>query len=486
MLLSLKKVFLNPFYLKIYFIVITLLAEIPLISYIFVPIIKFGLIWALAILIYDLIFERRSLKAKNIGLMILFIIVYTVTIILNYETALKSTLLDYFYVIALFLVLYPVQKSPQIGDESKIKEIEILNYIIICMVTIMALVGLSMFAFQYKSTVFYNEIYQVGFVSNRLTGIFRIPTYQTCAIALICAICQLAILKSKQTGKARTITVLLIISIVINYLHISLAFARGIIIGLSVFIVVVLFFVFRDKLKMKSKVLKICTAGVIALMISAVFFCSFLLTRAAGLSIQKTLASEETETTNVGTENMEDIFSFDRDDIPDNYGAFTGRTNIWEVAIKDFSKNPLFGVGPYYYGSNDTIVESIGERLGSFQNVYVQALSANGALGFTALMMIFVLSVVLILKYLIKSSNLAKNYNLYTVMFGLLAFILTVNIIETSILYLQKNSGFVFWIYLGYLIAFVRDDRVSLFDKPVAALDNRITIWLGRNRKETK
>ena len=58
---------------------------------------------------------------------------------------------------------------------------------------------------------------------------------------------------------------------------------------------------------------------------------------------------------------------------------------------------------------------------------------------------------------------------------GLMAFLVLINVVDTTLLFMIKHSGFVFWIYLGYGVRLWQDREPSKVDRPLRTLD----AWLG-------
>lgn len=69
----------------------------------------------------------------------------------------------------------------------------------------------------------------------------------------------------------------------------------------------------------------------------------------------------------------------------DNLTSLSGRTQIWEVALREWSSNPIFGYGPEVWGQ--TYRTQIGMPFAfSAHNQFLQTLSMAGALGLASLL----------------------------------------------------------------------------------------------------
>ncbi len=465
----LKKAAGSSFGVKLYFVVITGLAEVPYLSYYFVSAIKYGLIWAMYILVVDFFTERRFMKSKNIALFVFMLLSYFVTIVLNYKVALGPNLLNYCYMVLIFFVLYPSSSTILEKDHAK-RQMRILGYVLVITITAMSIVGLAMFFAQFMSTAEYNGvIHPVGFAEGRLTGIYRNAIYPTAAIGVIVAVMQMVLLKLADS-KQKWRTALLSVSIVINLWHVVLSDARGNAVGLMAFLALFSLLVLLKKLREKPKVkaaFRVIISLAIAVALSAGLYYGISLARTASAYIPSLVSDEES-----GKDIIEQI-EMERPDAPDAYGVLTGRTLYWEFAMQEVPKNPLFGTGPFYHSTQDTKVEGLQEKFSHFHNVYIQSLVALGLVGFIPFVLIIALSLWLIIRLLIKNKN-EKEYTLFAALFGLLAFLLTINLNDTTILLIIKQSGFVFWIYLGYAMTFADDRKPCVLNKPFIALDNKL------------
>ena len=65
--------------------------------------------------------------------------------------------------------------------------------------------------------------------------------------------------------------------------------------------------------------------------------------------------------------------------------TFTGRTGIWEVALREWQRNPIFGYGPEIWGPRFRAEYGVPHAF-SAHNQFMQTLSAAGTLGFVALL----------------------------------------------------------------------------------------------------
>jgi O-antigen ligase len=68
-----------------------------------------------------------------------------------------------------------------------------------------------------------------------------------------------------------------------------------------------------------------------------------------------------------------------------NTTSLSGRTGIWEVAVREWLRNPLFGYGPAIWGP-DFRTEIGMQYAVSAHNQFLQTLSSAGTLGFLALL----------------------------------------------------------------------------------------------------
>ena len=464
-----KKVFDN-FYCKLFFIIIPFLNEISyLIPYVN-PIMKLGLVLAAIYLVYDFFTRRETLKMNHITLMVLFLFAMGMGILLNMKVpAFKMNVIEFLYTGCSLLVLFQVSSDKTQKDIYR--EMTAINYILVSMITIAGIISLVLCFAKIQTTFVYHDYeYPVGMYNGRLVGIFRNSIYPTATIGIIAAMVQLCINRIYYEHKKNVINRLLIASGIINFMVFSLQASKGLLIGLfsSVFFVFLMYWykccACRPKrlLRLSDKkrlLIAIPASGVMA----GITYCVMWLFRTINtyimLAFNMFFDHSKLEQGLLNTQEY-----FDRH-VSDAYGALTGRPYVWKTGITHFMQQPLFGYGPYTLANTIHPYEGSTEQLSHFHNIFVQTLVSTGSVGFIAFCALVVSMGAGLLKSL-WTDNKRKDYMILVLASSMLIFLIVINMADTTILFMTKHSGFVFFIYLGYILALTGSDKKHRIDRP--------------------
>lgn len=467
---------LEPLYIRIFFVIVPFLAEIPLIMTYTVPLQKIGLAWAALYLVYDLFTCRRMLKARYVTLIVPFIALMGLTVLLNYQTMLRSNVINWMYTVAVLLVLYPVDNSR--SKEDRLREMSVLNGLLCVLTLCTAAVSLWMFITQYGGSVTYNGYaHPLGFNEGRLTGVFRNANYPTSVIGIFAGWMQLRINRTLNVSARKAKATFLWVSMALNFIFLCLTYSKGLLIGLMVGVFVVVFF---DALRIggRKEALRrhaVCRVGG-AVLAAAVFlgvtYGAGLVTREVSAYIPPVYAVLMQEQGADGTDpNAPGIGDKveGRPDVSDEYGPLTGRLQIWEQGLKYFAQKPLLGYGAYSL-ANGIQLENSTEQLNHFHNFYIHSLISTGILGTALLFAFLVLLLITCLRHAFQA-QLQPEHPAFVVILAMLIFLLVINLLDVTILFMDKHSGYIFFIYFGYAMALVRPEKPWKGDAPARALD---------------
>lgn len=471
---KLKKIFLNSFVIKLSFIVMFFLNEIPIIMKYTNPLLKYFLLWAAIYLIYDFIFFRNALKTKKFFWLLAFLLSYTISILINYKTNLRMNIIDYFYIVTLMLAIYPNSTNEFNFKEKIIKEIYYINYTMIFLTSSVALISIIMFIFQYDSYVVYDCKYPIGFVSNRLNGLYRNAIYPTSGIGLILAIVQIFILSKYKKISKKNITVLFI-CIALNFIFICLANSRGNFVALSCSIFFLVFLWIYNKYIIKENTAKIkgCFVAIFLATLSVVFIFGAISATRYVLSFLPSIESNILEIEH-NVDDKKDINKIDlnRGDVPEHYGALTGRPYLWKYGIERFFEKPIFGYGAYTLSGQIGIPNSK-EVFPHFHNFFIHTLVSSGLIGFIIIFYFLASLAIFILKYFIKKPY-DDNYLICAGIYCLMIFLIVINLADTTILFMMKQSSFIFFTYLGYLVVLTDDGDIKKTDKIILNMNDSL------------
>ena len=180
----------NNILCKLFFIVIPLLNEIPVLTPVFNPFMKVGILIGLLFIFTDLFRGRTILKTAGIVPAALLVIFVLIGSLLHFQSEqFKMNLIELCYIAISFFVLYPVSNS--LNREKLFGEITLINCAFVGLVTAASVISLILFFLKVNASyIFNNYEYHLGVFNGRLVGIFRNSIYPTATIAMFCAVIQ--------------------------------------------------------------------------------------------------------------------------------------------------------------------------------------------------------------------------------------------------------------------------------------------------------
>lgn len=154
------------------------------------------------------------------------------------------------------------------------------------------------------------------------------------------------------------------------------------------------------------------------------------------------------------------FFELDKNNIRD----FTsGRSSLWTSASIVIKEHSLTGVG------NSQLVEAVkgaretddlpGLEVGGLHNIYVQIAAVNGIVS----LLLFLAFIGTILMFIIQHLDklLRKEKFQMTTLTSLIVGILSVNLFESTLIYIVSFISMIFWIYLGYLVSILDNKNID-------------------------
>lgn len=463
LLKTVKHTLFNIFYFKVVLLILscaTLLVPIRDISF---RLMFITLIWGAVLALYDLFTQRRFLTAKRSLWLIIFMACFAVAVVLNFRNSLNLNVASWGYTFLALFILYPNHVQDK---ERAIHEMSVLNYIYIAITAVLSTLSFGMYAIQYVSrTQVGDAIYVVGWDQNRLFGLYSNTGLMMTAIGLAIIVIQTQINRYRNQTTPRGIRAFLGYTAVINFLCMTLENALGAFISLAAFVLVYIFFQWRQKgLDAQAPVSKTYLRAVVASVCSLVILFS-------GIYLTRQVLSYVPSVTEyakhlIGSEPVDhppEIKPGDIErEIPEGYSWGTGRADIWKFGIDQFIKKPLFGYGPNSHRQYKVV--DIGLR--HFHNLIIQCLVSVGIFGSIAVLFFLAATAWELLSKVWKRQYIEPKH--YRIVVALLAFLmmLAVNsMAEVTLLFLQRPSMFMFWYYLGYIMVLTRDDKVLRSDK---------------------
>lgn len=469
----------NSFYCKLFFIILPFLNEIPLLTNYTVSFLKLGIVWGGLYLLYDLFHERNTLKAPGIVPMTVLILAMTIGSAMHWQSALlKMNIIEILYTIITVGVLYP---SPSKGKEYQ--EMSVINSIFVTLVTVASLISVIMFFTKTQIEVEINGyLYRLGVFNGRLVGVYRNSIYPTALLGMFCAFIQLLI--NKTVLNTKKYNKLLIAAIAVNAVAVILQNSKGLFIGFLGSAAVFGFFAAYRILYQKSrtKIPGRIGASAVASGLSAGAGIGVLaLLRKVNvlllnlIELIKNRFAEEPVSAEQIAQNVE---SFVQREVSTEYGALTGRPYVWKSGLKWTLQQPLFGYGPYTLANDIHPYEGSTEQLSHFHNVFVQALASGGIIGFAGFAYFTVCCICRLARTLFTDCK-RRDYLPFLMICTMLSALLIINMADTTILFMTKQSGYLFFIFLGYAMSLSGENRQFRIDRPAQWLAGHLS---GKNR----
>ena len=473
---------------KIFFVTLPLLNEIPVLMPYLNSVVKLGLVLAVLYLAADMITNRQTLRMHFIVPIAVFLFALLMSCLLNIRSPLSSmNIISLFYTVATMLVLFPVSRRKT--EDQVRKEFSIINLFLAVSITAISAVSLAMFFAKIQIVYTFNSyVYRLGFNSGRLVGLLRNSIYPTFVIGFFCCLIQL-LLNREWGKKSKTADILLLIAALVNFLAFVLQQSKGLRIGFycsAVMVGLVAAYQYPPSMLTRHRRLHpaLRCGGCIAAggILSTVAY--GLVEAVHSLSKTIVICLSITQSDDVGDDRQEIIEDvtdyFERDEISDKYGAMTGRPNVWGEGLSYFLKKPFFGYGTHTLANDVHPYEGSKEQLTHFHNVFIHTLVSCGIVGFIPFIIIVALSAVRILKALF-APVIRKGFLVFMVSAAMIVFLFVINMADTTILYMMKHSGYVFFIYLGYILHYCGGES-SRLDKPAEMLAD----WLDARRNHAE
>ena len=451
----------NVFYFKVVlliFLIPTLLA--PAVSFNY-KILFVMLAWGALLCVYDLFTKRNFLRAPGMLWLLAFLLTFLVTVLLNYQTNFTGNFTGWCYTVIALLLIYPDHTG---GDRTRVaKEIFVLNNVFIGMTAILSTISFGMFVCQYSQVLTYGgNKYYIGWCQNRLFGLYKNTGYMTSAIGLALITIQFTVMKVRNCGSSRRYKAFLIYTAAVNFLSMCLENAKGAFISLAAFAAVFGFFCAIRHFASKGlvKVRSFLISGVIGALSAALLLgCIYSLRPLLAYipAVYETIISED-----VTFDDLDELGQMDIDrDIPDSYGALTGRPTIWKFGIAQFLEKPLFGYGANSH--NQYKIVDIG--LSHFHNLIVQSLVSVGIIGSLFIGIFFIKRLIKSLAAIWKRRADDDSYMpLIMAIFSMLVMFLVNSMAEVTVLFVTRFTMFLFWMMLGYMTTLLSCDNKAKED----------------------
>lgn len=442
----------NPFYVKLVFIIVGLLTSVPFIYQQIEGGIKIILIWSAATLIYIAIKNWKYLVKLEYILLILFVVSYIGTILVNFgKNTIDEIMLLAYTGIFLFLLTY-IDKTK--SKEEVKREICVIFFTIIIITFLYSLICLVMFCFSIEGVFLYRDIeFPYGMWEGRLWGLYN-PN--TGAVLSYISLISTFLLGKYGLNINSIYRKVLNVNVVVQICYFVLAQSRGGLYAFLTYVVVYCFFIVKNNessKKLKKRILRRCIVAYCAL--SVIMFSDDIILE--GLSYIPeciyvvTHPDTSWEKQNLKREEKEDSIE----------SQTTGRSDFWKLGIEIYKDNLIVGVGQ----------RSISEEMektfskewydaskgGGLHCVYITILASCGTIGSVMIFTFFAVICVKGLKFLLNKTH--SKFEKCVMNF--IPAMLIGDLVESRIVLTTGFLAIFFWIMMGYTMYYF-ENRESI------------------------
>lgn len=383
-------------------------------------------------------------------LLIFYIIALTISSLINGPTNLIANAKVVFWQVLYLFVVF------NIGEQQNNKLFKMFSKILIyawnCLVSVSLIMFLIQFTYVQPLGKFYNGL-RVGFVENRLYGIFSDPNFAAViSVVVIFLLIWNSILRHQQELSSKLSNLF----VVLNFLYVVLSGSRTAEIALFIVTITGVFFYLYNKgnhtfLLISKYILYALLSGAACLMLfaSTQKIVPFITTEIKSF-VQIDVTQHNKTKPDVSRDKEENI-SLDRSDVDGKEDVSNNRFKLWKSSIEIFKAAPLFGTSTRNFvpfAQKNVPRTFIASKRQTSHNFIFYLLATSGLFGTLPIVIFIVYAFLLALKKLFMSSNQNVNY-LFNFLLALT--ILISGMFLTEIVLVNKIGALVFWLCLGYL-----------------------------------
>lgn len=400
----------------------------------------------LVILFIDFFVLRKISMKKNM-LLFFFILALLISAIINGPQGLIANFkLIIWQVIYLFVVF-------QIGRTKELhSSIITLEKIMMIFWNLLCIISIAMFFihFSYVAPLdkFYNGL-RVGFVENRLYGVFADPNFAGTISVVIILFSVYYVIEEK---KSRSIRLMGIISVLIQFIYIVLSGSRTAFIALIGVSFFGAFFFMYSKRKNEKNILSFLL-GLMTGLIVLLFVMggewtvkSSFPKIAQNITIESSLKSHSSKTENKAEKNL----TLTRDDVEHKDDVSNNRFELWQSSFEIFKTTPIVGTSPRNlmdYAVEQLPQTFIATKQQTSHNFVFYLLATTGLLGTIPILLFIISNIFKSLRILLTTNNIKYNRFLLDNLVSLT--ILISACFLTELVLVNKIGTFLFWLYLG-------------------------------------
>lgn len=451
------------------YITVSILWFFPILGAVIDPLSKICFVWGALLIFYEIIIKRSIYQVKYIWLLLLFVLLYAISVLFNIHTQLYMGIKHIVYMSVSFFILYALDINR--NRKNILSLIYKINQIVVAISSLAAIISLVMFVynigFQFERG---HALLRQGFLENRLFGVYTSPnTGALFALIAFASMCCNSVIKH---GKLFKWGKFYWCNLVLQFLYFSLTLSKGgylTLFVLSVFLLLI--FYIPSKVKKFGKIkgiifsLAIYTAG------ATIVVCG-VPTIQTVMSYLPTVLSAEEITNNQDQkgeeENLNRRVKFVRIETGDD--ASNGRLAIWSGGLKIWTQYPIWGIADAAIFKennlntkvdisdlNDAELERFQKINGNLHNTYLQILVDSGLLATSIFIIFAILVAVKFILFLFKTDKEGEEYKKVGIIFCIIGAIAANCFVESHLLFNRQDPyGLIFWVYLGAGILYIQ------------------------------
>ncbi len=428
---------------KLVFLVACFLYTFPFTSAFMSSVIKIFLVWAVVIVLYDLIKRKELTINKKNYLLLIMIVIAGIGCLTNYKSNLVANVVNVFYMFVQTFCM-TIYSNKNFNLKSLLKELKTYSYLIVILTMVCSIVSIVIYIAGFKFSV--NNGYHkmlIGTFEGRLWSIYGNPN--TLGHFSLFSIWNSLILLhiNKILGKKQNKTILYT-NIVIQWICVLLSNSRSSMLGSIISIII--YYILNTAIKSKNDeqtIVRYCLNNKLKLVRKTIvaFVCVFIISMALKYSmplVSNLFSFIKIDGKEIGNNTINSVQRK-----PNSSGdTSNGRFELWKAGLKTFSEKPLFGVGiknvnqvANKYMTERTV--KIKPRLSeNIHNIFLQILAGHGIFAFIVFVSYFIIKGIDYLKYLLKyKKNCESLYNLILSYVCLIISILAINLSDSNLLY---------------------------------------------------
>ena len=397
-------------------------------------------------------------NSYGISWLVLFLITYCISIILNHKYSLVNNIQMLFWLALQVFVIYYYDKRRSV--EYNIRFIEGLGIILIAFTTIVGLISLLMFIFDINGIMVVGELeFRYGFRNNRLFGLHGSPNYGALFSAM--AIGYSIFFLKRESNKGYK--VILILSCLINYSYIILSGSRTgqiAFVWISIWSLIGYFFFWNINEYKKNNyiVLKIICSILLPLLMLGIQDEIKNVYAQCAKFVQVEEVNQVNEDDELMIQEEKDIsqeISFER--IDTEKSVSNGRIEMWKEAFQYLIKNkPIWGhtnLGYIEYMRDnypDTLI--VKEKKVSLHNDWVTLIAGSGIVGFSIIALFSILVFVRTVKYIVRNRKKLDKINRIWLPLIIVSTCTITTVFSDAVFLIFTAESIIFWAELGFLM----------------------------------